>query len=225
MKIELRLASADCTDAISLEVSNLVIAGWAARDAEAQEHHIRELEELGVKRPASTPTYYRVSAHRLTTEPAIECSGTASSGEAETVIFAQDGRLYVGLGSDHTDREVEAYGITVSKQMCDKPVASKFWDIETVADHWDQLILRSHIIENGNRVLYQEGSVAAMLSPEELLSCWNAPLENGTIMFCGTLAARGGIRPADRFEFELEDPVSGLRIAHAYDIKTLPLAG
>ena len=27
------------------------------------------------------------------------------------------------LGSDHTDRKVEAYSVTVSKQMCDKPMA------------------------------------------------------------------------------------------------------
>ena len=26
-------------------------------------------------------------------------------------------------------------------------------------------------------------------------------------MFCGTLAAHGGVRPADNFEFELDDPV------------------
>jgi hypothetical protein len=44
-------------------------------------------------------------------------------------------------------------------------------------------------------------------------------------MFCGTLAARGGIRPAQRFSFEIEDPVRGAKIAQSYSIATLPVAG
>ena len=37
-------------------------------------------------------------------------------------------------------------------------------------------------------------------------------------MFGGTFAAKGGIRPADRFEFELEDPVLKRKIGHGYDV-------
>jgi hypothetical protein len=42
-------------------------------------------------------------------------------------------------------------------------------------------------------------------------------------MFCGTLGAIGGVRPAGRFEMELEDPVLGRRLQHAYDIEVLPV--
>jgi hypothetical protein len=44
-------------------------------------------------------------------------------------------------------------------------------------------------------------------------------------MFCGTFAAKGGIRPSARFEYELEDPVLGRRIAYAYSITSLPIVG
>jgi hypothetical protein len=44
-------------------------------------------------------------------------------------------------------------------------------------------------------------------------------------MFGGTLAAIGGIRPADCFEGELEDPVLGRRISFAYDVRQLPVHG
>jgi hypothetical protein len=44
-------------------------------------------------------------------------------------------------------------------------------------------------------------------------------------MFGGTFAAKGGIRPASRFEFELEDPVLKRSIRHAYDVITLPVWG
>jgi Protein of unknown function (DUF2848) len=38
---------------------------------------------------------------------------------------------------------------TVSKQMCDKPVAPVFWTFDDVAPHWDRLLLRAHVVENG----------------------------------------------------------------------------
>ena len=41
----------------------------------------------------------------------------------------------------------------------------------------------------------------------------------------GTLAAKGGIRPADRFEYEFEDPVLKRTIRHAYDVMVLPVLG
>lgn len=206
-------------------VAQTIIAGWTGRDKEAQLKHIEELEELGIKGPASTPVFYRVAARRLTTASAIEVSGDASSGEVEFVLLRHGGKLWIGVGSDHTDREAETHGITMSKQMCDKPVAPVFWDIEDVAGHWDQLILRSAIYEGADRAIYQEGPVTTMLSPDELLGRWDAPFEDGSVMFCGTLAAQGGIRPARRFEFELDDPVLGRRIAHGYDCISLPVAG
>ena len=49
-----------------LEVRELVIAGWTGRDEQALRKHIRELEEVGVKPPKSTPIFYRVAASLLT---------------------------------------------------------------------------------------------------------------------------------------------------------------
>src|SRR5258708_8682994 len=78
-------------------VTALVIAGWTGRDKAAVEKHIRELEEIGITRPASTPIYYRASASRLTTAEIIEATGTASSGEAEFVLAQWDGQLSVRI--------------------------------------------------------------------------------------------------------------------------------
>lgn len=224
--LALKLSTRDGESTRSFPVLRAVIAGWTSRDVHAMEKHIRELEEIGVPRPASTPVYYRVGASRITTADEIEAAGGDSSGEVEFVMFNIDGRLWIGVGSDHTDRKVETYNITVSKQMCDKPVATTVWPWEEVSDHWDALVLRSHIVVDGRRELYQEGKVSAMRPPLELIErhadvggAW----EDGTVMFGGTLSARGGIRPADRFEFELVDEVLGRRITHAYDVRCLPV--
>ena len=113
----------DTTTPLTLPIDQAVIAGWTGRDPVARDKHIAELEALGIARPASTPIYYRVSARRLTLEDQIEVCGTESSGEVEFVLIGWQGRIFVGCGSDHTDRKVESYGVTVSKQMCDKPIA------------------------------------------------------------------------------------------------------
>src|ERR1700686_2152811 len=184
---------AETPRAASVTIGQAVIAGWTGRDAEAVEKHIKELEALGVKRPDTTPIFYRVGAARLTTDASIEVLGEQLSGEVEFVLLKTEGALWVGVGSDHTDREVEAYGVSVSKQMCEKPVAPAFWRYDDVAAHWDQLILRSHAVIDGKRVLYQEGSVAAMRTPEDLLARFaQNGLADGTAMFCGTLAVHGG---------------------------------
>lgn len=225
--LELTFESRSSRETRNASVSQCVIAGWTGRDRAALEHHILELEGLGIKRPASTPIFYRVAARRLTTDPVLEAVGAASSGEVESFVLQHGGELWVGVGSDHTDREVETYGITVSKQLCDKPIAPVVWPHAEVAGHWDRILLRSYAVTAGRRELYQEGALAAMLDPAALIERY-APggrLDEGTLMFGGTFAAIGGIRPADRFEFEIEDPVLGRSIRHGYDVVVLPIAG
>jgi hypothetical protein len=133
----------------------------------------------------------------------------------------------VGCGSDHTDRKVETYSVTVSKQMCDKPIAPELWELEDVIGHWDRLILRAFAWIDGARVLYQEGTLDAMLPVKELIArgFGGSGLPDGCAMFGGTFAAKGGIRPASRFEVELEDPVRKRSIKHAYDVIELPVLG
>jgi hypothetical protein len=211
----------------ALKIEAAVIAGWTGRDPAAVKKHIDELKALGVKEPASTPIFYRVAASRLTTATQIEASGADSGGEVEFVLLRQGGRLWVGVGSDHTDRTVEAYSVTVSKQMCDKPIAPQFWPYDEIAAHWDKLLLRSFVFEDGKRTVYQEGSVAVMMHPEALISRFTGGggLNESTLMFCGTLPVNGGVRPTAQFAFEIEDPVHGRKITHEYRVVTLPVLG
>ena len=217
----------DATTPLTLAIDQMVIAGWTGRDPVARDKHIAELQEMGIAPPASTPIYYRASARRLTMEDRIECCGGDSSGEVEFVLIGWQGRIFVGCGSDHTDRKVESYSVTVSKQMCDKPMASELWELEDVIDHWDQLVLRSWATIGGQRVLYQEGTLDHMLPVKDLIARGfdQGALPDGCAMFGGTFAAKGGIRPASRFEFELEDPVLKRKISHGYDVVTLPVRG
>ncbi len=225
--LSLDIDAQDTTTPLTLSIDQAVIAGWTGRDPVARDKHIAELEAIGIARPASTPIYYRIAARRLTMEDRIEVSGGDSSGEVEFVLIGWQGRIFVGAGSDHTDRKVETYSVTVSKQMCDKVMAPVLWEYEDVAAHWDQMILRSFAWIDGARVLYQEGTLDAMLSVEELVGrgFGGKKFPDGCAMFGGTFAAKGGIRPARRFEFELDDPVLKRSIRHGYDVIALPVLG
>jgi hypothetical protein len=213
------------SDRISVEIDNLIIAGWAGRDAEAIEHHIEELAALGIPRPSTTPVYYRVAAANLIQAERFVVLGPDSSGEVEPFIVSLADGLWVGVGSDHTDRKAEAVGIALSKQLCGKPVGTQLWRYEEVEAHWDRLVLRAYATIDGVRTLYQESAVASLRTPRDLIRKLTGAdaLPAGTAMYCGTPGAIGGIRPATRFEMELEDPVLGRTLRHAYDVEVLPV--
>ncbi|MBZ0216273.1 MAG: DUF2848 domain-containing protein, partial [Fimbriimonadaceae bacterium] len=124
----------------TVTIKKAVVGGWTGRDKASLQHHIEELAELGVEPPQKTPMFYRVGVSRLSSADAIEVIGSASSGEAEYVMLQDAGKLWIGAGSDHTDREFERFGITLAKQLCDKPIATRFWAYDDVAAHWDRLL-------------------------------------------------------------------------------------
>ncbi len=213
----------------TLAVRDVVIAGWTGRDPRKVREHVEELALLGVPRPAAVPCFYRAGPETLTSAATIDCLGEGSSGEAEYVLVVDAaGEWWVGLGSDHTDREVESYSIPVSKQMCPKPVAPLLWRFGEVADHWDALQIRAWVEEDGGDVAYQDGGIAAMLDPRDTVAIYRErghALEPGTVMFGGTLPVIGGIRARRTFAMELRDPVMNRAIAHRYTARWLPPVG
>ena len=189
------------------------------------EGRLVELEAMGIPRPPAVPMFYRIAAARTTTASCIEVLGKRTTGEAEFVLLQRNGRLWVGLGSDHTDREIEAKDAALSKQACDKPIGTEFWLLDDIEAHWDALRLRSQVTDAaGVRTVYQEGSVAAMLHPRDVARRWRAAAGESVcgLLFCGTLPTIGSIRSASRFEVELEDPVLKRRINRNYDVTELP---
>ena len=214
---------------VQIEITQGVIAGWTGRNADAVNHHIAELAEIGVPAPSTVPLYYRVSDLMFTTAPVIQCLDDTSSGEVEPMLIDDGIRLYLGLGSDHTDRKLEAYSVAHSKQICPKPMAPVLWDFDEVAGHLDEIRIRSFIKEGDEWVAYQEGTLASIRPLAELLagspaSQGGARLQPGTAMMCGTFAVlSGGVRPANAFRMEMIDDRLGRRIEHGYNMASLPV--
>src|SRR5436305_2675569 len=211
------------SDRVETAIHTLVVAGWTGRDEAALRHHIEELAAIGVPRPSSVPVFYRISVSNLTQADSIEVLGTDTSGEAEPVLVSLPDGLWIGLGSDHTDRKAETMGIALSKQLCGKVMAGALWKYEDIVPHWDSIVIRSYVTIDGARMVYQEGPLALMRDPYDLMTRYGRAFVVSTIVFCGTIGAKGGIRPAARFEMELDDPVLKRRMTHAYDILDLPV--
>jgi len=224
--MHLQFTTADeAADILNVKVTQLVIAGWAGRDSEAVLHHIRELEALGVPAPGAVPLFYRVATNQLSQQSQLEVVGNDTSGEAEPFVFSHGGELWVSLASDHTDRHLETFSVALSKQACIKPVARSAWRMRDVVEHWDALELTSWIEEQGEWVIYQQGTLASLLTPQDLLARYlnNGTPGEGLALSCGTLGAIGGIRPASAFRMALHDPVLNRTLEHSYCTGALPV--
>ncbi|MYE44202.1 MAG: DUF2848 domain-containing protein [Acidobacteria bacterium] len=198
----------------------LVVIGYAGRDRAAVEHHIDELAELGVPRPASIPLFMVFPPWLISQAPSIAVAGSGSSGEAEIVVVVDGDETFVTLGSDHTDRALEEVDIVASKAVCPKPVATSGWPAAAVGDRWEDLTLRSRI-DGG--VVYQDGSAAGNLPPLELVAAipWAGPRPGCFAAFTGTVPVIGGIRPSTGFSAELSGP--GLEpVELSYRVETVP---
>ena len=201
----------------------IIIAGYTGRNQEEVRAHINELAAQGVPAPAEIPTIFRATLDRLTTDSEMEVLGEHTSGEAEAVLFVDGNDIWVAVGSDHTDRELEKVNIAASKQVCPKPVSAEVWRYADVRERWDSLVLRSWVGESSREQLYQEGRMSAILPPADLLAILRGrlgKLVDGAVIFTGTIPLLGGrfiIRPY--FEAELLDEYSGQSLRCAYRVR------
>ncbi len=206
--------------------ARMVNAGYVGRNQEEVRSHIEELRKLGVPGPSGTPTLYPMALRILTQADSIEVYGDRTSGEAEFVLLVKNEKeIWVAAGSDHTDRRLETVGIALSKNICPNIISKQVWPFEDLLPRWDTLILRSWVSREGRRTLYQEGTLAAIMRPGDLVdfvrSRMKGPLEN-LIIYSGTLGTLGGnLIFGDFFEVELHDPLQNDVLRLAYRINTL----
>lgn len=226
MMIDLTLERKGKRTALRFAYERMVNAGYTGRNQAEVRQHIEELAKKGIPGPPTTPTLYPVIRRALVKDPAIEVYSRETCGEAEYVLLVEnEDRIYVGVGSDHTDRKLEEWDIPRAKQICPNVIGETVWDLEDVAGHWDELVLRCRQVVDGREILYQEGKLARLLAPRELMAFVRAKTGgtlDGTIIFSGTLSAlTGGFVYGDALHAELADSQINRRLALAYDIHSL----
>lgn len=203
---------------LEVDLDRVVIAGFTGRNGAAVQEHIDELARAGVAAPASVPSFYMLEPGCVTTSDRIVVVGDRTSGEVEPILIRAGDSYFLGVGSDHTDRDVEQRSILQGKAACPKPIAGTVIRLrhDFEAAGWDSLIVWSEV----DGVSYQHGSLGALRPTWEMLGQIEAlgvdPRES-IVIFGGTVSLSSGqIRFGSRWKIGLELP-SGTSLTHSYD--------
>jgi hypothetical protein len=208
------------TDAdVILDAPRLIIAGYTGRNETAVAAHIAELATIGIPPPASVPAFFQLDPGLVTSDWVVVIAGSNTSGEVEPVLIRHKGRHYLGVGSDHTDRDIERSDIAASKAACPKPVGHQVVALpdDLAMLDWDAIDVESDV--DGEP--YQRGSLAAMRPPTDLLARMTATLgevEDDLVIFCGTVPLlTGAFRAGRHWRIQLT-LTSNTALIHTYEV-------
>jgi len=223
MEIVLTLEEKDRSEPLNFAYTRMVNAGYVGRDQEEVRRHIDELAKKGIPGPKHTPTLYPVIPRTLLTDSKIEVYGNETCGEVEYVLLIEnENTIYVGVGSDHTDRHLEETDIPRAKQICPNVISRRVWSLAEVTDHWDDLVIEASVVKEGEEILYQQGPLALIMDPKSLMefvaSKVKFPLEN-LIIYSGTLGSlTGEFVFGEQFMAKLTDPKLGRSLNLSYEV-------
>ena len=211
---------------LEFPVARILDAGFTGKNREGAMKHVEELKAHGVAAPDRIPAYFAVTRELVTTDDEIEVLGDDTSGEVEVVFLFKGDETYIAVGSDHTDRELEKDSIPKSKVICPKVVSREVWKLADVEPHWERLKLRSWIEVDGQRTLYQEGSLADFLTIDDFLDGVRSVVKDGAldgmVLYMGTMPSLGGeLLFSPTFEGRLSDDVLGRELSFRYNIRPM----
>jgi len=208
---------------LELDISAMANAGYAGREQDSVRAHIEELRAIGVKAPESVPTFYPVPMLQLTSDGEIQVGHAQTSAEIEYVFIRSGGKEYITVGSDHSDRALEAYSVCAAKQICPNVIAGELWDYGSVKEHFDMLELLCEYEQDGVWHEYQRGSCGQLLPPEELLRLGRSVLPDGDFaLYSGTIPTAGELAFSRRWRCTMCDPQSGKKISFEYIAQQMP---
>ncbi len=197
--------------------------GSATVDAEQALAHQNEVADVGVRIAFDIPAprIYPMAVTSITTDTEIGVHHERTSGEAELVIVVSGGETYLGVGSDHTDRDLETISIIWSKQYCPSVLAPDVWRWRDVEAHWDELRLTSTV--DGRA--YQDSPAAVFRRPDDILKVLEdrvGELPAEYLVYCGTYTTIDNtIGFGDVWTATLADPVAGDELALSYRVTPL----
>ena len=211
---------------LEFPVARILDAGFTGKNREGAMKHVEELKAHGVAAPDRIPAYFAVTRELVTTDDEIEVLGDDTSGEVEVVFLFKGDETYIAVGSDHTDRELEKDSIPKSKVICPKVVSREVWKLADVESHWERLKLQSWIEVDGQRTLYQEGSLADFLTIDDFLDGVRSVVKDGAldgmVLYMGTMPSLGGeLLFSPTFEGRLSDDVLGRELSFRYSIRPM----
>jgi hypothetical protein len=228
--LDLEVMSEGQSFPLKFQVRRMVNAGYVGRNSKAVEAHVEELRREGIPPPPSVPMIFPVLSQNITTENEIEVIGNKTSGEVEFVLLLEGETVFVGIGSDHTDRELERQSIVKSKQICLNVLSNHVWKYKDVESHWDELLMQSWVrIEQGSAdILYQRAHLKSIISADDLKELVKSKMrdvpdaESGLVIFSGTIPIlTEDVLYGSYFRGELVDSTLNRILTCEYSVKRL----
>ncbi|MQG39913.1 MAG: DUF2848 domain-containing protein [SAR202 cluster bacterium] len=225
---------------VDLDVKKIGCSRNSSRNIGVTKKYIDNIQNSGTKMHEPAGIAFK-SRYLLTNESKIEVQGSQTSGEAEFVIFSENEKLYLSVGSDHNDRSVglmwtEMLGkiedTAKSKQMVPSVIAQDAWEFEEIKNHWDRIIVSSKITGPEGLVDYQNYSLSELLDITYYIDQEDWILQEGSVLLGGSGPLVDNLPndiykgqtdlgefdfPID-FHFGIHDPVLNRTITHYYDV-------
>ena len=233
--IDLNIESQSGVTTRRFEVGSVAGARFTARDVEGLRKQMDEqLAREGHFSSATftNPSIFRIARYLLTQDTEFEVQGTMTGGEGEVVAIRDGGEVFISVGSDQCDRELDPIFPDKPKQMCPHPVATTAWPYAEVRDHWDQLRIQSTVTTQGHAVPLQDSPLDALVTLDYLLDLSTViPLPDAAVLFCGSSpfldSAEDAVKEhslspfttwgvGDAFSVRLYDPVLERAIEHSF---------
>jgi hypothetical protein len=218
-----------------IPIGSVSCARFSSRDLEATR---KELDDMIAEEGRYTaacltnPSICRIARYLLTQDAEFDVQGSLTGGEGEFVVIRNGAEVFISVGSDQCDREIDGIFPDKPKQMCPHPMARTAWPYEEVRDHWDSLRIHSEITCRGRTVTLQDASISELVDCEYLLAMESVQalpdpmfLFGGATEFVPTLedeVLRLGLPEmtchgvGDSFMVQLIDPVLDRTISHKF---------
>ena len=218
------LINGDPGQVLHFEVRRQVNTGRTSRDSGDVLKHVEELKKSGITLSGTDVAYHVKLTDRITTGTEIELlhPDVQSSGEIEPAFLVNDdGKIYVTVGSDRSDRHLQTFNSQLAKQVYDNVLSPVVWRYDDVIGHWDDILMESYIKEDGSEKLYQKGALAELLRPEVFLEGNKERMTDknltGSVILGGTFPTlTGGLNFSHYFRMVMTDPVLKRTIDHTY---------
>ncbi len=233
--IDLNIESKDGVAPRTFMVGSVAGARFTARDVEGLRKQMDEqLAQEGHFSSATftNPSIFRIARYLLTQDTEFEVQGTMTGGEGEVVAIRDGDEVFISVGSDQCDRELDPIFPDKPKQMCPHPVATTAWPYVEVKDHWDQLRIQSTVTTQGHAVPLQDSPLDALVTLDFLLDMPTVrSLPDAVVLFCGSSPFLDSAEEAvkehnlspfttwgvgDAFSVRLYDPVLERAIEHSF---------
>ena len=233
--IDLNIESKNGVTPRTFEVGSVAGARFTARDVETTRKQMDE--QLAAEGHFSSATFtnpsiFRIARYLLTQDTAFEVQGTMTGGEGEVVAIRDGGEVFISVGSDQCDRELDPIFPDKPKQMCPHPVATTAWPYAEVEDHWDDLRIQSTVTTQGHAVPLQDSRLEALVTLDYLRDMPSVQsLPDVAVLFCGSSPFLDSAEEAvkeynlspfttwgvgDAFFVRLYDPVLERAIEHSF---------